>query len=178
MADRPSRIRKTLITGALVAGASFGAAGVAAAATGSSSSSGSSSTSNNSSSSAAPSSGTYGPPPAGRAGDPAAMSHGPGETLLSGTDLQKADAAATAAVPGATIIRAETDSSGAATYEVHMKKSDGTYVTVELDSSFNVTKTASGFGCGPAGGPDGHGMGPAGQGASPSSANGASSTQA
>jgi hypothetical protein len=75
-------------------------------------------------------------PPAGAPGDPATVTHGPGETLLTGTDLQKATAAATAAVPGATIIRAETNSSGASPYEVHMKKSDGTEVTVELDSNF------------------------------------------
>jgi hypothetical protein len=79
------------------------------------------------------------------------MTHGPGETLLTGTAEQEADAAATAAVPGATIIRAETDSSGAAPYEVHMKKSDGTYVTVELNSDYKVIKTVSGFGPGPAG---------------------------
>jgi hypothetical protein len=65
--------------------------------------------------------------------------------------LQKATAAATAAEPGATVIRAETDSSGASTYEVHMKKSDGTDVTVELDSNFTVVTTVSGFGGGPAG---------------------------
>jgi hypothetical protein len=80
------------------------------------------------------------------------MTHGPNETLLTGTDLQNATAAATTAVPGATVIRAETDSSGASPYEVHLKKSDGTYVTVELDSSFKATSTISGFGAGPVGG--------------------------
>jgi hypothetical protein len=85
-------------------------------------------------------------------GDPATMTHGPNETLLTGTDLQEATAAAAAAVPGATVIRAETDSSGASPYEVHMKKSDGTYVTVELDSNFKAITTVSGFGAGPAGG--------------------------
>jgi hypothetical protein len=79
------------------------------------------------------------------------MTHGPGETLLTGTNLQKAEAAARAAVPGSTIIRAETDSSGAAPYEVHLQKSDGSYATVELNSSFQVIKTISGFGPGPAG---------------------------
>jgi hypothetical protein len=85
------------------------------------------------------------------------MAQGPDETLLTGTDLQTATAAATAAVPGATIIRAETNSSGTSPYEVHMKKSDGTYVTVELNSSFGVITTVSGFGAGPAGSqaPDG-----------------------
>ncbi len=173
MADRPSIIRKTLITAALVAGASFGAAGIAAAATGSSSSSSSgSSAAGSSASSTVPAPGSYGTAQAGTPGDPAAMSHGPNETPLTGTDLQKADAAATAAVPGATVIRAETNSSGASKYEVHMKKSDGTYVTVELDSNFKVTNTVSGFG-GCAGG----GQGPDG-GMGPMAGSGTSSTQA
>lgn len=152
MADRTSIIRKTLITGALVAGASFGAAGIAAAATSSSSSTtpSSSAPANGSSGSTAPAPGTYGAPSAGRP-DPAAMRHGPNETPLTGSDLQKADAAARAAVPGATIIRAETDSSGAAKYEVHMKKSDGTEVTVQLDSNFKVVNTVSGLGPCPGG---------------------------
>ena len=158
MSRRSALIRKTLVSGALVAGVGFGAAGIASAAT--SSSSGTSSTT-------APASATYGTPPSG-AMNPAAMPHGPGETLLTGTDLQKAEAAAKAAVPGATVIRAETDSSGAAPYEVHMQKADGTDVTVELNSSFQAVKTISGFGPGPAGG-HGPAGGPAPSGA-PSSA--------
>ena len=90
------------------------------------------------------------------------MTHGPGETLLTGTELTQATAAAEAAEPGATVVRAETDSSGDSTYEVHMKKSDGSYVTVELDSAFKVTGTESGFGPGPAGGKAPTGAPPAG----------------
>jgi hypothetical protein len=86
---------------------------------------------------------------AASAPDPATIAHGPGETLLTGGDLAKATAAATAAVPGGTILRAETDSGGAA-YEAHVTKADGTTVTVKLDSSFNVTATQSGYGSGPA----------------------------
>jgi hypothetical protein len=149
MSSPSSTLRKLLVTGALVTGASFGAAGIAAAATnsGSSTSSGSSATtapSGSSSTAPAAPGGPNGTPP-----DPAAMNHGPGETLLTGADLQKADAAATAAVPGATIIRAETNSSGASPYEVHMTKTDGSDVTVLLDSNFNATSTISGFGPGP-----------------------------
>ena len=77
--------------------------------------------------------------------DPATMAHGPGETLLTGTTAAKVTAAAKAAVPGATIIRVETDAQGAA-YEAHMRKADGSYVTVKLDKSFNVTSTVDGFG--------------------------------
>jgi hypothetical protein len=151
MKDNPGRVRRALTTGAIVVGASVGAAGIASAATssGSSSTSTSTSTPSGSSSSGSAAGAPSGTPPAGT--DPATLNHGPNETLLTGTDLQKATAAATAAVPGATVIRAETDSSGAAPYEVHMKKSDGTDVTVQLDSSFNVVTTVSGFGGGPAG---------------------------
>ena len=150
MPKYPPLARKTLVVGALVVGATAGAAGIAAAATGGSTSS----TSSGSSSHSTAASGAYGTHPQGGPGapqNPATLTHGPGETLLTGTSLQKADAAATAAEPGATIVRAETDSSGKGTYEVHLKKSDGTYVTVYLDSSDTVTSTASGFGGGPAG---------------------------
>jgi hypothetical protein len=83
----------------------------------------------------------------GSAVDPARVGHGPGETLLTGTAASRVTAAAKAAVPGGTIIRVETDSDGAA-YEAHMRKADGSYVTVKLDSSFKVTNTISGFGGG------------------------------
>ncbi len=83
------------------------------------------------------------------AGDPAAVAHGPNETLLTGTAADKVTAAAQAAVPGGTIIRVESDSGGA-TYEAHIKKADGSYVTVKLDASYNVTATQDGFGAGPA----------------------------
>jgi hypothetical protein len=138
MTPRLSLVRKTLVSGALVAGASLGAAGIATAAT-------------SSGSSASPGSSSASAPPAGAPGNPATATHGPDETLLTGTNLQKAEAAAKAAVPGATVIRAETDSSGAAPYEVHMQKSDGSYVTVELNSSFQAVRTITGFGPGPAG---------------------------
>ena len=85
--------------------------------------------------------------------NPATLTHGPDETLLTGSNLISADQAATAAVPGATIVRAETNSSSTSTYEVHMRTSDGRFVTVELDSTFNVVATIDGFGAGPAGQP-------------------------
>jgi hypothetical protein len=66
-------------------------------------------------------------------------------------------AAAEAKVPGGTIIRVETDNEGSP-YEAHVRKSDGTYVTVKVDSSFKVTSTEDGFGPGP-GGPGGQGRG-------------------
>jgi hypothetical protein len=137
--------RAWIVTGALAVGAAAGAAGVANAASGSSNAT-----------TAAPAFVANGHPaqppngamPKGAMGNPAAMSHGPGETLLTGSSAAKAKAAALAAVPGATVVRVETDSAGAA-YEAHLKKADGSYVTVKLDRSFKVTQTVSGFGGGP-----------------------------
>jgi hypothetical protein len=80
--------------------------------------------------------------------DPANMRHGPGETLLTDGTASRVRAAALAAVPGGTIIRVETDSAGSP-YEAHVRKSDGTIVTVKIDRAFKVTSTQSGFGGGP-----------------------------
>jgi hypothetical protein len=81
---------------------------------------------------------------------PATLTHGPGETLVTGSDLATATAAANAAVPGATIIRVESDSGGSA-YEAHMRKADGSTVTVKLNASFTATSTEDGFGAAPGG---------------------------
>lgn len=86
----------------------------------------------------------------------------PGESLVTGDVESKIVAAAKAEVPGATVIRAENDSDGD-TYEVHMKKADGSVVTVTFDADFKVTGTHEGFADpakgGQAGGPQG-GHGP------------------
>ena len=120
-----------LIVSAAALGAAIGGAGIANAAT------------TGSPSTTTPSSATP-------AADPATLSHGPGETLLTGTTAEKVKAAALAAVPGATIIRVETDSAGSP-YEAHLTKADGTRVTVKIDASFKVTSTEQGFGGGPNG---------------------------
>jgi hypothetical protein len=143
MDTRRNRLRTWLLAGALAAGAAVGAASISAAAT---SSSGSGSTGTTTQAPPAP--------PAGGAVDPAKMSHGPGETLLTGDTAAKVKAAALAAVPGATVIRVETDSAGSP-YEAHLTKSDGTTVTVKVDKNFKVTATESGFGGGPGGAPGG-----------------------
>ena len=150
-ASNPSRARKWLVTGAIAGGVALGAAGIANAATGASSVT---------ATAAAPSSASAAP--AAAAPDPATMSHGPSETLLTGTTAAKVKAAALAAVPGATVIRVETDSAGSP-YEAHLRKSDGTDVTVKVDASFKVTATQSGFGAGPGGRPGGPSGAPAGQ---------------
>ena len=67
------------------------------------------------------------------------------ETVLTGDDLTKATAAAEAAVPGATVERAEPDAEGA-TYAVHKTKAAGSAVTVKLDAGFVVTGTVDGHG--------------------------------
>jgi hypothetical protein len=69
------------------------------------------------------------------------------KAVLTGDAAAKAKAAAEAAVPGATVLRSENDAEDA-TYEVHLKKPDGSQVTVKLDSNFKVTGTESGNGSG------------------------------
>jgi hypothetical protein len=123
-----SRVRTLLVTGALMAGAAVGAAGIANAASGGSSSGS-----------------QAGAPPGAPPGNPAKVAHGPGEQLLTGTTAGRVRAAALKAVPGATVVRVETDSDGA-TYEAHLRTSDGSYVTVKLNGSFAVTGTDDGFG--------------------------------
>jgi hypothetical protein len=131
-----------VIAGSLLAGGAIGtlALGTAGAATNTPSTS----TPSSSAPSSSPPSNSGTPPQQdwSKAGHQA---NGITETLLTGDALTKAKAAAEAAVPGATAQRAETDAEGAA-YEVHMTKSDGSIVTVKLDSNFNVTKTIDGMG--------------------------------
>ena len=139
------RTRNLLMSAAAAAGIAIGAAGIAGAATSSTASTAAVSGSSTAAvATVAPATGSV------PAQDPATLSHGPGETVLTGTNASSATAAALAAVPGATIVRVETDAQGSA-YEAHMKKADGTYVTVKMDSNFLVTSTDTGFG-GPGGG--------------------------
>jgi len=128
MTTSPNRFRRWLVTGAIAGGALLGASGIAAAAGGSPSTAPTESSDSSDSSDAT---------------DPAPADRGPGETLLSGETAEKVKAAALAAVPGGTVIRMETDS-GAAEYEAHMTKADGTRVTVLLDGNFEVTAIEEG----------------------------------
>ena len=80
----------------------------------------------------------------------------PDEKSVSSAKAATLRAAALKAVPGGTVYRIETDA-GDGVYEVHMKKADGSLVTVKFDKNLKVTKVESGMGAGdPA---------PAGQGA-------------
>ena len=99
-----------------------------------------STTNSSSSSTTAPTDGTNAAAPSGPH-----QYNGKTEAALTGDDLTKATAAAQKAVSGATVERAETDVDGDGTYEVHMKKSDGSMVTVFLDASFNVTSQTNGM---------------------------------
>jgi hypothetical protein len=82
--------------------------------------------------------------------DPATLSHGPGETLLTDGTADKVKRAALDKVSGATVLRVETDSEGSP-YEAHLQKSDGTEVTVKVNKQFEVTSVENGFGGGPRG---------------------------
>jgi len=87
----------------------------------------------------------------GGPGGPGHFGHGPGEAPLTGATLTSAVAAANAAVPNATVIRAEAGPNS--TYEVHMKKADGSLVTVVENASFVVTSTHADAGTPPFGAP-------------------------
>lgn len=158
-----NRARTWLITSALVAGTALGAAGVASAATNDPAST----TSNTgpAQTQPAPSDGApQGAPSDSHRGgpqgqDPFTMTNGPGEELLTGSIAEQVTAKALEAVPGATVIRVETDAHGAK-YEAHLKKADGTAVTVTFDENLTVEDTIDGFGVPPQG--DHQGPPPAG----------------
>jgi len=82
--------------------------------------------------------------------DPATLSHGPGETVLTGDTADKVKQAALDKVARATVLRVETDNEGSP-YEAHLRKSDGSEVTVKANKQFEVTSVENGFGGGPPG---------------------------
>jgi uncharacterized membrane protein YkoI len=61
----------------------------------------------------------------------------PNETALTGSNAAKVEQAALAKLPGATVLRVETDAGGV--YEAHVRKSDGSEVEVKVNKSFEVT---------------------------------------
>jgi hypothetical protein len=103
--------------------------------------------------------------PAATTSPPAATNPGPGrpgpggpqpmrsdEKLVTGSTLSTLTAEALKAVPGGTIIRVETDA-GDGAYEAHMKKADGSLVTVKFGKDLKVTKVEDGMGQGDPHGP-------------------------
>ena len=82
------------------------------------------------------------------------------EKVLSGDTADKVKAAALKKVPGASVLRVETDADGSA-YEAHLRKSDGSMVTAKVNKQFEVTAVKKGCGGGPGGRPPrGAGPGP------------------
>jgi len=123
-------VPRTIATGALALGLLAGGYGIANAADGSGS------TTTTTPSPAAPAL-----PALGRSGGGAPQGWGQqrsDETLLTGDALAAVTKAATAKVPGGTIVRVETDADGNAAYEAHMTKADGSLVTVYVDKSYDV----------------------------------------
>jgi hypothetical protein len=121
---RRNHVRRIAATGAIVLGLAAGSYGVAAAASENSSSPSTSTT----------------PRSVPAARDPE-NPWGPqrsDETLLTGDTLAHVKAAALEKVPGATIVRIETDADGHAAYEAHLIKQDGTPATVYVDKQFDV----------------------------------------
>jgi uncharacterized membrane protein YkoI len=145
-----TKVRNVAMALAALGAIAFGASAIAGAADNGTSTSKSSGSSSQSNRPAAP--------------DPSRATH-PGETLLTGDTAEKVKAAAQAKVPGATILRVETDAEGSP-YEAHMRKSDGSEVTVKVDKDFNATSVEDGPG------PGGHG----GQGGAPPAQNGSGSS--
>jgi uncharacterized membrane protein YkoI len=86
---------------------------------------------------------------------------GPKQEALTGDTAAKVKAAALEKVPGGTVLRTEKGGPGDAAYHAHVRKSDGTEVTVLVDSSFEATsvETRPAGGPGGPGGPGGHGPG-------------------
>jgi uncharacterized membrane protein YkoI len=65
---------------------------------------------------------------------------GAGETALTGDTKAKVEAAAKAKLPGATILRTETNNDSTAPYESHVRKSDGTEAEVLVGKDFAVVE--------------------------------------
>ena len=151
-----NRTRKTIASAAIVGGVlSGGAAGLLAFGSSANAADTTSTATATAATSAADTS-TAATPAASSTATPAKpagphQANGITETLLTGDDLAKATAAANTALPGATVVRAETDADGDV-YEVHVTKADGTQATVKLNADFSVKTVESG---GPGGG--GHG---------------------
>lgn len=149
---RTQVIAGSLLAAALVAGGGLAIAGTAVAAEPTASSTASSSTDGTADGTADDSAATVTAPDAAVDESTSQRSD---EQLLTGTDAEKATAAALAAYPGATIQRVETDSEGV--YEAHLITADGTVLIVQMDAAFAVTGTQERGGHGGARGPGGRG---------------------
>ena len=132
---------RVVVLAALAFGIAAGTYGIANAASGSSSGSSGSSSALPSSGWPAASGGSQAAPPSGK---PWGRQRSD-ETPLTGDALDRVTAAAKAKLPGATIVRVETDADGHAAYEAHVVKSDGTPATVYVNKQFEVVSVESGM---------------------------------
>jgi hypothetical protein len=149
------RLKQLLIGGAALAALALGGSAIAGAASGGGSSSSTTAT--------APSGSGGGPPPGfTSANAPGTAAHENAEKTVTGEAAAKARAAALASVGGGTAGAVTGDFRNSGAYEVSVTKTDGSQVTVRLDSSFKVESHPAG----PGGGPGGAGYGqmpPSGQ---------------
>ena len=134
MDKRHTGVSRLAVTVAVVLGAAAGSYGIASAASGSSGTTPSTAASPPSSSTA----------PAAPSGQPWGPQRSD-ETPLTGDAAAAVRKVASAQVPGATIVRVETDADGHAAYEAHMVKADGTLVTVYVDRAYKVVTVQTGM---------------------------------
>ena len=66
------------------------------------------------------------------------------ETPLTGQTAARVRAAAIARAPGGTVERLETDGDGNAAYEAHIRRSDGSRITVYVNRQFEVVGVEEG----------------------------------
>lgn len=124
------RIKQTLMGVLAFAALAVGGAAIAGAAT---------STTSTSTSTSTPASGEHGGPPGGfsAANAPGTAAHENAEKAVTGEAATKAQAAAVATVSGGKAGAVTSDFRGSG-YEVTVTKTDGSLLTVHLDSSFKV----------------------------------------
>ena len=79
----------------------------------------------------------------------------PAQKALTGDTADKVEAAALKKVPGATVLRVEAGGHAGSAYHAHLRKADGSEVTVLVNSSFEATSVETR----PAGGRGRHGRG-------------------
>jgi hypothetical protein len=149
------RLKQLLVGSAALAALALGGSAIAGAASGSGTSSSTTAT--------PPASSGGGPPPGFTAADvPGTAAHENAEKTVTGEAAAKARAAALASVGGGTAGAVTGDFRNSGAYEVAVTKTDGSHVTVRLDSSFKVESHPAG----PGGRPGGAGYGqmpPSGQ---------------
>ena len=147
-ADRPTRrgTRTGLKVALISAGVAAGAIGATAIGASASTTSGSGSTTSGYAQSAASGAPSGTDAHAGQqAGPGGANPVRSDEKSVSSSVAATLKAAALQAVPGGTVVRVETDA-GDGVYEAHMKKADGSLVTVKFDKNLKVTAVEDGMG--------------------------------